>query len=140
MLLVGYVPTNAVYAFTFGQYLGHVLGLGEWVTRGSGVAVIAAYVLLNLKGAGKAGGVEVVMVWFKVFVLVALAAVGIARWAPGMMSRGVEHAGLLAALAAAASVFMAYEGFQLLAYDYDDIRDPDRTLPRAMLLAIGAVI
>ena len=28
VLLVGYVLTNAVYAFTFGEYLGHVVGLG----------------------------------------------------------------------------------------------------------------
>ena len=28
VLIVGYVLTNAVYAFTFGQYLGHVVGLG----------------------------------------------------------------------------------------------------------------
>jgi amino acid transporter len=27
ILIVGYVLTNAVYAFTFGEYLGHVVGL-----------------------------------------------------------------------------------------------------------------
>jgi len=37
-------------------------------------------------------------------------------------------------------VFMAYEGFQLLTYDYEDIRDPGRTLPRAVLSAIIVVI
>jgi amino acid transporter len=35
---------------------------------------------------------------------------------------------------------MAYEGFQLLTYDYDDIRDADRTLPRAIVSAVVAVI
>jgi amino acid transporter len=35
---------------------------------------------------------------------------------------------------------MAYEGFQLLTYDYDDIRDPHRTLPRAIFLSIPLVI
>jgi len=34
---------------------------------------------------------------------------------------------------------MAYEGFQLLAYDYDDIAAPGVTLPRAVLSAIVVV-
>jgi amino acid transporter len=40
----------------------------------------------------------------------------------------------------AAMVFMAYEGFQLLTYDYDDIEEPKKNLPRAVLSAIVAVI
>jgi amino acid transporter len=35
---------------------------------------------------------------------------------------------------------MAYEGFQLLTYDYDDIESPDRTLPLAILSSILVVI
>ena len=41
VLIVGYVLTNAVYAFTFGQYLGHVVGLGPWFPRMAGVAIMA---------------------------------------------------------------------------------------------------
>lgn len=36
VLIVGYVLTNAVYAFTFGAYLGEVLGWGAVGTRGGG--------------------------------------------------------------------------------------------------------
>ncbi|MEL0167484.1 MAG: amino acid permease [Pseudomonadaceae bacterium] len=35
---------------------------------------------------------------------------------------------------------MAYEGFQLLTYDYEDIENPQRTLPLAVLSAIVVVI
>lgn len=35
---------------------------------------------------------------------------------------------------------MAYEGFQLLSYDYEDIANPTSTLPRATLSAVIAVI
>jgi amino acid transporter len=91
-------------------------------------------------GTGEAGGVEIFLVWFKLAVLVALAGIGLARWDPPMLSSGIPDAGVGAALFGAASVFMAYEGFQLLTYDYDDIRDPDHTLPRAILSAIAVVI
>ncbi len=140
VLIVGYVLTNAVYAFTFGQYLGHVVGLGPWFPRMAGVAIVALFIGLNLRGVGEAGGVEVFLVWFKLVVLVGLAGWGLAQWDPRMLSRGVPDAGISAALFGAASVFMAYEGFQLLTYDYKDIDTPQKTLPRAVLSAIVVVI
>jgi len=140
VLIVGYVLTNAVYAITFGEYLGHVVGGQAWVPRAAAVAIMALFIGLNLRGVGEAGGVEVLLVWFKLAVLVGLAGWGLAHWDPPMLSRGVPAAGIGAAFFGAASVFMAYEGFQLLTYDYDDIEDPNRTLPRAVLSAIVVVI
>jgi len=140
VLIIGYVLTNAVYAFTFGQYLGHVVGLGTWFPRTAGVAIVVLFIGLNLRRVGEAGGVEVILVWFKLAALVALAGWGLARWDPPMLSQGIDNTGIGAALFGAASVFMAYEGFQLLAYDYEDIDTPKKTLPRAVLWAIVVVI
>lgn len=140
VLIVGYVLTNAVYAFTFGAYLGEVLGWGAVGTRAAAVGIVGVFVALNLRGVGDATAVEIILVWFKLAVLIALAGWGIARWEPAMLSRGVEGSGIEAALFGAASVFMAYEGFQLLAYDYDEIRSPNKMLPRVVTTAILAVI
>ncbi len=140
VLIVGYVLTNSVYAHTFGQYLGHVIGLSTWFPRFSAMAIIAFFVLINLRGVGEAGGVEVFLVWFKLVVLVGLAAWGLAQWKPSLLSQGVPQTSMGKALFGAASVFMAYEGFQRLTYDYEDIRDPNRILPRALLSAIVVVI
>lgn len=140
ILIVGYVLTNAVYAFTFGQYLGHVVGLGPWFPRTTGMAIMGVFIVLNLRGVGEAGGVEVFLVWFKLVALVGLASWGLAQWDPSLLSKGIPNAGIGAVLFGAASVFMAYEGFQLLTYDYEDIDVPRRTLPRAVLMAIIVVI
>ncbi|MCW8891904.1 MAG: APC family permease, partial [Deltaproteobacteria bacterium] len=140
VLIIGYVLTNAVYAFTFGQYLGHVVGLGPWFPRMAGIAIVALFIGLNLQGVGEAGGVEVFLVWFKLVVLVGLAGWGLAQWDLPMLSRGTPDTGIGASLLGAASVFMAYEGFQLLTYDYKDIDTPQKTLPRAVLSAIVVVI
>jgi amino acid transporter len=69
VLIGGYVLTNAVYASTFGKYLGEVVGLGPWFPRVMAVTIVAAFVALNLRGAGAAGRVEVVLVWLKLVVL-----------------------------------------------------------------------
>lgn len=140
VLIVGYVLTNAVYAFTFGQYLGHVMDLGAWFPRTAAVAIMAFFIGLNLRGVGEAGNVEIFLVWFKLVVLVGLAGWGLAKWNPSMLSHGVPEAGIGAALFGAASVFMAYEGFQLLTYDYADINNPRKTLPRVALSAIVVVM
>jgi amino acid transporter len=140
VLIVGYVLTNSVYAFTFGRYLAELVGPGPWFPRAAAVGIVALFVGLNLRGTGEAGGVEVFLVWFKLAVLVGLATWGLAQWEPARLGEGVATSGLGAALVGAASVFMAYEGFQLLAYDYDDIEDPDNTLRRATLWAVLVVI
>jgi amino acid transporter len=38
-----------------------------------------------------------------------------------------------------ATVFFAYEGFELICYDRDDMHDPVRTLPRSLYLSIAVV-
>jgi len=140
VLIFGYVLTNAVYAFTFGEYLNHVLPLGPAGARLSAVAILLVFLGVNLMGTGEAGGVEIFLVWFKLSVLLGLAAFGLSRWQPALLSRGVPGGGIGGAIFGAAAVFMAYEGFQLLTYDYEEIRDADRTLPRAIFLAIVVVI
>ncbi|NDP48456.1 MAG: APC family permease [Sulfuriferula multivorans] len=139
VLIVGYVLTNAVYAFTFGQYLGNVVGLGPWFPRFAGIAIVVLFIGLNLRGVGEAGTIEVILVWFKLVVLLGLAGWGLAQWDLPMLSQGVPDTGAGAALFGAASVFMAYEGFQLLTYDYEDIEAPKKTLPWAVLSAIAIV-
>jgi amino acid transporter len=138
-LIVGYVLTNAVYAFTFGQYLAYVFGLGSDFARVAAAAVVVLFIGLNLRRVADASGVEIFLVWFKLVVLVGLATLGLLHWNPAALSRGVPDTGIGTALFAAASVFMAYEGFQLVTYDYADIAAPRRTLPIAVLSAIVTV-
>lgn len=140
VLINGYVLTNAVNAFTFGHYLAHVLGLGSWFARTAASAIMAVFIGLNLRSLGPSSGVEIVLVWSPLFVLVGLAGFGVFHWAPAMLTSGVPDAGIGTPLFGAAAVFMAYEGFQLLAYDYEDIDNADSTMPRAVRSAIAVVI
>lgn len=140
LLILGYVLTMAVYGFTFGHYVGHVLGGGALAARGAALVVIAGLVGVNLMGVGEANIVEIVTVWGKMAVLALLALAGLWHWAPDQLVVGVDPRPIHAALTGGAAVFMAYEGFQLLAYDYDDIENPGRNLGRAVMWAILAVI
>ncbi len=141
VLILGYVLTLSVYAYTFGSYLGDVVGLGGWFNRAAALTIIAVLVGVNLVGVGEASGVEVVTVWAKLAVLVGLACIGLWRFHPESIHYvQASPGGAVGCLIGAASIFMAYEGFQLLTYDYDEIENPDRTLFVATLTAIVAVI
>jgi amino acid transporter len=140
VLILGYILTISVYAFTFGHYVAHVFNLGTWFPRVLAFTIIAALALVNLRGVGDLSRVEIITVWGKLFVLLGLSIFGIVQWSPEELTAGIEPKSWSTAIIGAATIFMAYEGFQLLSYDYEDIKNPTKTLPRATLSAVIAVI
>ena len=141
ILLMGYVLTISVYAFTFGHYLGTLLQGGGWLDRVASVGIVLVLTGVNLAGVGEASKVEIVTVWGKLAVLFGLAAAGLWHFYPeAVRYPSAQPGGIGGAVVGAAVIFMAYEGFQLLTYDYEDIRDPERTLPMAVKSAIVSVI
>ncbi|MCB0538072.1 MAG: amino acid permease [Lewinellaceae bacterium] len=140
VLILGYILTISVYAFTFGHYVAHVFNFGSWFPRVLAFAVIAAIALVNLRGVGESSRVEIITVWGKLFVLLGLSIFGIIQWSPEQLTAGIEPKSWTTAIIGAATIFMAYEGFQLLSYDYEDIKNPVKTLPRATISAVIAVI
>jgi len=141
VLIIGYVLTISVYAFTFGHYLTEALDGGTWIAPLASVAIVGSLVAINLVGVGEASWLEIVTVWGKLVVLLGLAGIGLWHFHPEALHYdGVDPGGLEGAVLGAASIFMAYEGFQLLTYDYEDIRSPRKTLRRATMYAIVAVI
>ncbi|MEE9402070.1 MAG: APC family permease, partial [Desulfobacteria bacterium] len=141
VLILGYTLTISVYGFTFGHYLAHVTGFGPWFPRLCALAIIGGLTYVNLIGIRETVGVEILTVWGKVIILLILGMVGLLFfWEPEQLSAGIELQGIHMAFVGAAAVFMAYEGFQLLAYDYHVIRNPRKTFPRAVMGAVVVVI
>ena len=137
VLLAGYVLTCAVYAYTFGAYLGQALGGPAWLPPAMACAVILVLAAVNLRGAGQAAGVEIAIVAIKLAILAALAALGLAHFDAAKLAID-SRPGLVGIIVGAASVFMAYEGFELLAYDYEEMRDRKATITRVMPIAIAS--
>ncbi|MCB9049390.1 MAG: amino acid permease [Lewinellaceae bacterium] len=140
VLILGYVLTISVYAFTFGHYVAHVFEFGSWLPRVLGFGIIAVLALVNMRGVGDSSRLEIITVWGKLFVLLGLSIFGLFQWNPQELTAGIEGRPFTAAIVGAATIFMAYEGFQLLSYDYEDIRNPKKILPRATITAVVSVI
>jgi len=141
LLWLSYFVMLGLYAVAFSAYLAALVGLdpnGGW-GRVFASAVVVAFAVLNLARAQLVGRAESVLVYFKLAVLVAFCAGGLAfvhgtRVAPSAFPplSSIVYAGTL--------IFLAYEGFELIANASEDAREPARSLPRAYLVAIGTVI
>lgn len=137
VLVAGYTLTVSVYAVTFGAYAAFVFGMPHWVALLAGIGAIIVLAGINLLGAAEATLLEKIAVWGKLAILLLLAGVGLWQWAPErLMLKAGDPVGFGSALIGMGVVFMAYEGFQLLSYDYEEMRDAPRTISVAMPLAI----
>ena len=124
LLMLGYTLTISVYAFAFGNYITHGFDGGDWLIRVFIIGIVVVMIGLNLIGAGKLTSVEVIIVSGNLAILLAISAIGVADWSPDQLSKGIETKSLGAAFVGAAAIFVAYEGFQLLTYEFDELKEP----------------
>jgi amino acid transporter len=140
ILIIGYILSLSVYGFTFGHYISHAVSWEPWTTKLMSLAIISILTLINLKGVQDSSGVEIVIVWGKLIVLIGLAIFGLFHWDTQKLVEGIQPKGIDNSIIGAATIFIAYQGFQLLSYDYKDMQNPQVTLPKATLTAVLAVI
>lgn len=140
LLTLGYVLTIAVYAFAFGHYLSFALDTSSLLTRLFAIGIVAALVALNLMGVTKTKWVEMIIVVGNLLALIALAVVGLLRWDAVELIAGIEPRAWWSAFIGAASIFVAYEGFQLLTYEYDQIERPQQTFVPTLVSATVFVV
>ena len=136
-LLLGYTFTVALYAHTFAAYGADLIGVGGTGRAILGAAIVVLLAGLNLVGVRESGLAEDLLVYGKVAILLIVAGAGLLAVEPDQALPVFETGGG-GAITTAALIFVAYEGFQLLTYDYDDIADHRTNLSRAVYIAIPA--
>ncbi|TDB70993.1 APC family permease [Micromonospora sp. KC723] len=132
--VVGKTASCAAMALTIGAYLwpGH--------TRLAAVAAVLAVTVVNLRGIAKTAAATAVLV---ALVLVVLTLVVVAGLTAGDVQVGRLGAGGGSArgvLTAAGLLFFAFAGYARIATLGEEVRDPERTIPRAVPLALGVVL
>jgi amino acid transporter len=139
LLVAGYVGTLALYATAFGAY-GATLIVGSapsLLSGGLAAVVLVAFLGINLAGAKTSGATELIVVAVKLTILAAFAFAGL-RTAQASHFRPLFDKGALAPLTAAALIFVAYEGFELIPNAINEMANPRANLRRALIIAILA--
>ena len=141
LLWLSYVVMISLYATAFAGYAasllpGHPSELVEHLLL-SGIIIVIA--ILNIARASVVGGAEEWIVAAKVVILVSVvaAAFGGTHWSRLSSSSWPDP---LAIIGGGMMIFVAYEGFELISNAAEDVRNPRRTLPRALYLSVGIVI
>ena len=146
VLVIGYVGVMAMYAFAFGAYTLTAaraiagIDLPQLLRPVFSVLVVVAFVGLNLRGVHETGLFEDIAVYIKIAILLSLAILGIVFFEGDLSTVAFFSEGVVSPITAFATIFVSYEGFQLLVYDYEDIDDVERTLPIGMYIAIVIAI
>jgi amino acid transporter len=141
LLWISYIVMLSLYAYAFGSYGASLFPESSqlfWkhlLISGSVVGITG----LNLMSAKLIGEAEDWIVLIKLVILVLFIAAGIrgidgARLAPPTWSAPLQ------VIAGGMIIFLAYEGFELIANSAQDVRAPGTTLPRAFYSAVGFVI
>ncbi|EFW92445.1 cationic amino acid transporter, putative [Haladaptatus paucihalophilus DX253] len=141
--VVGYIGTMAMYAYAFGGYFTELVGIrtiaGLPARPFVSAAVIVLFVGLNVLGAHASGRTEDVLVGLKVTILLLFGLGGVYYgFKNGKLSSGLSQFGVGPVIAAALS-FVAFEGWELLLFDRDSIRNPAETIRKAIYISIVGV-
>ncbi|HLL21665.1 MAG TPA: APC family permease, partial [Kofleriaceae bacterium] len=139
LLVAVYVLATAVYTFTFGHYFAHAFGLGSTTVLVAQACAVVIGVVLNLRGAQESAKAQIIAVWMQLAILLGIALLGFVYWEPANLSRGVPAPSLGGIIVAMSGTFIAFEGFEMLAYDVRELRRPRNVLRAKLPLAVLAV-
>lgn len=114
------------------------------------LGIILFFIILNLLGVGNIGNVQVVLGGILLFLLLAYIALGFIlpggfRWetfAPDgkFFIHTTNWDNFYALLSTVALAYVAYIGFEVLADDAEEIKNPDRALPLGILISLTVLI
>ncbi|MFZ0482201.1 MAG: APC family permease [Desulfobacterales bacterium] len=141
LLWLSYIIMLSLYAYAFGSY-GKIFFPAATQAIWKHVLISTVVVLLtilNVLGARAVGKSEVWIVGMKVTILFIFIAFGIVHvnfhhLAPSTWAKPTSL------FAGGMIIFLAYEGFELIANTAKDVREPQRTLPKAYYSSVGFVI
>ena len=141
LIWMSYVVMLALYAYAFGSYgstffhPGYRVLMKHLITS----AIVIILTVLNIVGAKAVGELEEWIVGLKLIILIAFIGFG-ARSVDVQRLTINTWAGPFPMVAGGMIIFLAYEGFELIANTAADVRNLAKTLTRAFYASVGFVI
>ena len=136
--VIGKTASSAAMALTFAAYLLPQPGLPQ---RLLAVAAVIGLTAVNYRGITRTAGLARVLVALSVAALAVFVAVA----AAGTLSRGEaapggDVPGVYGVLQSAGLLFFAFAGYARIATLGEEVREPERTIPRAIPVALGITV
>jgi APA family basic amino acid/polyamine antiporter len=135
--VIGKTASCAAMALTFASYAAPA----EW-QKPVAVAAILALAAVNYFGVSRTAGLTRIIVAFVLIVLVLVVVVGLgsSRTDTHDLGLGLFADGWYGVLQSAGLLFFAFAGYARVATMGEEVRNPARTIPRAIILALSITL
>jgi len=141
MMYISALVSVSLIARTFGSYAYELLPSGQphiYVEILTG-SIILLFMFVNLRGPGSMTRIENLIVLIKMLVLGVFAIIGIITMDPQRLSVA-DYPPVQSIFFSLAITFFAYEGFRIITNTAEDMPNPAKTLPRAIMVSILLVM
>jgi amino acid transporter len=141
LLWLSYIIMLSLYSYAFGSYAASFFpDLGAGIVKHASISIVIILItVLNFLNADMIGKAESLIVAVKVAILVLFIGISIQGLRLSSISPA-EWSSPIHVVAGGMIIFLAYEGFELIANTADDVRKPGKTLPRAYFWSVTVVI
>jgi amino acid transporter len=141
LLWISYIVMLSLYSYAFGSYgASFFSGALQPIMKHIFISgIIVLLTLLNALGSTLVGEAEEWIVGLKVSILILFIAVGFWRISAANIEPG-QWTPLPHLLAGGMIIFLAYEGFELIANSAGDVKNPSKILPKAFYTSVIFVI
>lgn len=146
LLWVSYIIMLSLYASAFGSYAPNLFAISGDENLDQHIylsAIVVLATLINYYSIAVVGKIESYAVIIKLTILLGFVALGVY----GLFGNDNLHQLAVAnwespvkILTAGMVIFVAYEGFELIANSAPDVTNPERNVPRAYYISVGFVI
>ncbi|MGA8266033.1 MAG: APC family permease [Ignavibacteriaceae bacterium] len=141
LLWISYIIMLSLYSYAFGSYANELFfGSSQVFIKHLFISgIVIAVTVLNIFSAKLIGEAEDFIVAIKLLILIFFCVVGF--WGIQTDKLTISHWSPASNLVAGGFIiFLAYEGFELIANTAGDVRNPEKTLPRAFYGSVIFVI
>ncbi len=134
---------NKLLSNVFGFELPHAVSAAPWESRPGyvnlpAIILIAMCALLLIRGASESAKINAIMVVIKLAVLLMFVIIAFTAFDAGHL-RDFAPLGVSGIGSAAGTIFFSYIGLDAVSTAGDEVKDPQKTMPRAIIAALVTV-
>jgi len=141
LMYISALVSVSLIARTFGTYAYELLPAGQShiFVEVFAAGIVLLFMFINLRGPGSMARIENLVVLVKMLALGVFAIAGLATMDPARLST-THYPPVNMIFFSLAITFFAYEGFRIITNAAEDMPDPAKTLPRAIMTSIAIVM
>ena len=146
LLWISYIIMLALYASAFGSYAPNLITITGDTTMDTHICISAVVIIatiINYASAKLVSAIESYAVIIKLIILLGFIAVGIYGMNSSANLEQLDPSnweGTFQIITGGMVIFVAYEGFELIANAVSDLKDPEKNIPRAYMISVLFVV